>query len=747
MIVAFDTETHIIGPGAVAPKIVCATFATRDDGDPTGVRSSLISNHSDEDLEGRLRWLLTEDLTIVTHSGGFDWAVVAANFPALIPLVFDALLSGRCTCTVQRERLLNLSTTGKLEKLYLPDGSTTPILYSLADLEMKYLGVDRSLEKTSDDSWRLAFAALDGWRSSEYPEDAAKYATEDAIGTLLVYEAQERRKVDFPYASTATEGFQAAAHFALQLSTAHGIEVNPEETAKMRAELLARLAAVEGDLVAAGFLRPALPAAPYKSQMKRVTQWFKERHDLPVLTPADILDWSQGGVREALEVIGVKFTAPEESSVIQANVQAHVKALYQRLGEIPAMTAGGEKREPQIVLDGEVQEYLAMKDELMEKYQARQSVGKLVDQCDILESGPVIYPNYNVIVETGRTSSYGSSKKRPALYPSTNIQQVPNEMEGLDPRRCYRPREGTVFWDVDVTNLELADVGQTTFDLFGESVHLAKYNAGVDLHGYLATSLQLQLATDGVGREFQEECRREGILSDDEASYQAFMLCKRSTEEPVRKWFKDSRNFAKPVGLGFPGGLGPKTMVEFAWGTYRVRMTEEQASDSREVWRGRYPEMPRYFDWISSQLDEYNVGKGGEQLYWYQTPYGMIRRGASYCAAANGKAMQSPGAEGAKTWFIRVQRECYDPTQESVLFGSRSVAFIHDQIVGETTRDEQLWHDQCMRVKQLLVETMPLVLPDVKIRSDEAHLTRVWTKASEPVFGPDMRLIPWEPKA
>jgi DNA polymerase I-like protein with 3'-5' exonuclease and polymerase domains len=740
-VVAFDTETHLIGPGAVAPPLVCGSFAWRSaDG---AMDSSLMGNHPDDGLEAAIeRMLLADEALIVTHSGGFDWTVVCAKYPRLLPLVFKALLSGHATDTKWREKLLNLSTTGRLDKVALPDGSSADISYHLADLTLQYTGQDRSHLKEGDDIWRLAYAALDGWRAADYPQDAADYAIGDATDTLLVYEAQERRKAEWKMASTATEEFRTAAHFALYLMSAHGVEVDPEETARVRAEVTRRIDEVEGSLVAAGFIEPAVPMQPYKSQGKRLDAWAKANFGA-VVEPS--FDWSP--YREELEKVGVKFTEAKKSKRNTKPIQEYVAALYKQLGEIPTMTDGGEKAEPQIKLDGEVQEYLAYKDPLMEAYHGRQSLQKIIEQLDVLESGPVIYPQYDVLKETGRTSSYGNSKTREPLYPSANIQQVPGPRDGLDVRRCYRPREGRVFFDVDVTGLELATVAQVTYDLFGTSVHMDRYNAGVDLHGYLGAQLGLQIMDDELSQHFRQLCKAERIADDPMGVYDAFMRCKKHEDEPVRKWFKHVRTFAKPVGLGLPGGLGPETLVDFARKTYGVLMTVQQASDFREVWRATYPEMPRFFDWISGQTDEHNgQNEAGEKLYWYETPLGMIRRGATYCAAANGKCMQSPGAEVAETWTILVQRECYDPTQESVLLGARPVAFVHDQILGETTREEALWHDQCMRVKAILQECSKLVLPDVNIRSDEAHLTRRWTKDSVPVFGPDGRLIPWEPK-
>ena len=157
--------------------------------------------------------------------------------------------------------------------------------------------------------------------------------------------------------------------------------------------------------------------------------------------------------------------------------------------------------------------------------------------------------------------------------------------------------------------------------------------------------------------------------------------------------------------------------------------------------------MPLFFDWINGQTDPYN-GSGDSGNYTYTTPMGLVRRGASFCAAANGCCMQSPGAEAAMMGTILVSRACYDPSQESVLYGCRPIAFVHDQIIGETTKDSSLWAAQCEEVARLMREGAEMVLHSITMRTDEALLTSVWTKKAEPVRDPETKeLLVWTPKA
>jgi hypothetical protein len=734
MELAFDTETFRIGPKCLAPKMVCASFAHLDEaGSPY---SYLFGNHPDDGVEERLyKALKDESLKKITHAGGYDYLVVMASYPDLIPVVFDALESGACTDTIVREKLLNLSRTGNLENYRTPDGRDVHIGYSLADFGKQYLGKDRTEEKAEQDGWRLNFDTLDGIKAVDYPEDAAEYAKEDAVDTLLVYLAQDEVLAQDPHLSVATAEFQLYSSVALRFMTAWGMKVNKAAVRDMRTRVYKILQANEKGLTKAGILQPSRPAVPKKTQLKRALDLIKAKDRSQPLA----IQWEQ--FAEKLSRDKIYLCKPKPAKINQKPLQEHAAKVFKKLGKLPDMTAGGV-REPKIKLDGEVIDMLALHDSVFAEYANRQHLSKLsTGQIPVLESGDVIHFNYNELVETGRTSSYGSRKGKTALYPSTNGQNVPKEIEGIDPRAAYMPRPGTVFFDVDGSGLELACVGQTTYDLFGTSVHLTRYNAKVDLHAYLGSSLVYQFCNDGIGKEFIQGCRTEGLLSDPMDLYQAFSDCKKHKSEEVVAFYKHWRDFAKPTGLGFPGGLGPATMVEFARTTYGVVMTEEEAYEGREVWRKTYPEMPPYFKWVEAQVDEYN--SGSETLYEYTTPLGMVRRGATFCSLANGKAMQSPGAEGMKLSVIRVVRECYDHTLGSVLFGCRPIAFVHDQIIGETTRDKKLWHAQCMRVSEIICETMKLVLPDIDFRCDEAHLTEVWSKKSKPTFDKKGLLIPW----
>jgi hypothetical protein len=751
--IAWDSETFPIAAGAVAPRMVCAS-AARWDG--PHVVTDLVSDG--DDLRGAIEALLLAavngEARLITHNGGFDYSVVYATWPDLVTLVFEALESGNCVDTLWGEKLLNLSTTGRLDHLYLPDGSSSKIEYGLADLERTYLGRDRSAEKHDESSWRANYAMLSGVPAAEYPEDAARYARQDAEGTLLVWQGQQVALRERTHASQRSCSFQLLKSFCLYLETAWGMEVDPEAVADMRRQVDRVLAENRDLLVASGALYPGRGRQPHKKHLERAGKLLRDLGLYSADYEDEFFDWEPHV--EQLSELGIRFKAAQPEKSVEAALQRVAAAAYRRAGVEPTMTAGRTLKDGTvkqgIKLGDEETEFLAGVCPIMAQYHRRKSLRKLAtNQIPILESGPVIHFKYNALVETTRTSSYGNRKGREALFPAANGQQVPKAIEcddlRVDPRRAYRPRAGTVFFDVDLHCLELACVGQVTHDLFGHSVHLERYNAGYDLHAYLGSQILTRINAQGASLEMQQELHR---WSTAEEQYQVFVAFKKCGDPALEKVYKDTRSLAKPIGLGFPGGIGPAKMVTLAWGTYGVRLEEDQARDLREVWRDVYPEMPRYFDWVTSQRDFHNVGRTGddgrtEDLYWYETPMGVIRRGCTYCSIANGKAMQSPGAEAATAGNNAVVRACHDPSVGSILLGGRPIAFVHDQVIGETTRDPAIWHDQAMEVSRLMIEAARTALPLVKMRT-EPLLTVVWSKAAEPVFGEDGRLIPWTPE-
>lgn len=702
--IAFDLETHPIGPTAIAPKPVCLTIA--DD------TMEMIVASCEHDFVDLLESLLEGNL--VGHNVAFDMGCLLVHYPQLTEAIFKAYAENRVTDTMIREKLIVLATSGDLEFISAPDGSQVKRRYDLASLERQYLGIDRSLEKEGgDDIWRLNYDSLDGVPADQYPPEAREYALADARNTYALWAAQGTE--------AHTEFFQARAAFALFLHTIRGFAIDQERVQVLLAEMQDRFKDSNfPSMLNAGVLRPEEPPRPHARQVGKAME----------LTGGST-DWAAH--YDKLVEAGIKFVAAKPSSIDTTQLKAIVKEVCLKNGiEVP-MTAAEN-----ISFNDEAQQALAGLHPVLDEYRQRQEVAKLVSTELPRINAPQVHPRYDVLKETGRTSSFGSAKGKTDLYPAVNIQQI-------DPRvrPCYVARQGWVLCSVDYDYLELVSIAQKCHDLFGHSVLGEKINSGTDPHAYLGAALAFFYDAD-----FRGACEEAGIDTQDEV-YRAFLKLKDIDKDR----FKHYRTFAKPTGLGFPGGLGAETFVTYARVTYGVDLAKiagsdegaiEMAKQLKQLWLNTYPEMQAYFQWVSNDCVDREWSSPEDQRYTYISPLGMVRRNCSYTAATNGAAMQTPAAEGAKQALWDLARACYDPSLCSCLLGSHPIAFIHDQIICEMPLDDRT-HERAMEMARLMRESMQRVMKRVNVGAVPMLMSR-WDKRAETVYGSDGRLAVWTPE-
>ena len=393
----------------------------------------------------------------------------------------------------------------------------------------------------------------------------------------------------------------------------------------------------------------------------------------------------------------------------------------------------------------------------------------------------IIRASFYPLCLTGRSSSSASK-----MYPSRNGQNV-------DPRirPCTIPRNGNMLISTDYAGMELGTLAQKCVELFGHSVMADNINKDIDNHAYLAAQIAAALDVD-----FGAALTREGIaLNDKDKVYEAFMstkgvkeVCEAETfcnnfktqyrqekskelDRPVMwdDFFKYYRRFAKPVGLGYPGGLAAATMVSFAKGTYKVDLSFEIAQRLREVWMETYPEMKLYLDWVRKQRDPHHSpieveGDDGTMkkkvFYCYDTPRGMHRARCGYCEVANGAGLQAKSAEGALEALYRVQKlvwladydgpldeisiflDTYDP--RALMKDALVENFLHDEILWESAID-QYAGDRVRIIEKVMVDAMEEITPNVKAGAESAAMMR-WYKQAEPIWDDKNNIVPWEPE-
>ena len=399
-------------------------------------------------------------------------------------------------------------------------------------------------------------------------------------------------------------------------------------------------------------------------------------------------------------------TDPNKTRELEQHVEAEKEKLREALWRVRLVDSDGKRkmkgardymlecypavrRTPsgQVSLDSDACELSA--DPIMQAFAEYSAFSKVMANDVPLLKKPLVQTSYG-LVATGRTSSY-----------KPNIQNL-RRMPGI--REAFIPRPGYVFVDADYNALELYSLAQTCLDLFGQSALAEALQAGSDPH--------TMLAADILGLSIEEAKRRRKDKDDDE--------------------FDNARQTAKVCNFGMPGGLGAEKLVWFARKSYDVVLTVDRAKELKQQWFSRWPEMRKFFDYFGRAVAEEGVG----QLTIRRS---KRTRGQLWYTACCNTSFQGPASDAAKEAGWLLSKACY-VDRESILFGSRPVAFIHDQFLVEVLDDSRA-HDKAFEVALLMQEGAKKHLPDV-VPPVEPLLSRCWSKKAKQVFENE-RLVPW----
>lgn len=359
------------------------------------------------------------------------------------------------------------------------------------------------------------------------------------------------------------------------------------------------------------------------------------------------------------------------------------------------------------------------------------------------EADPLIRTSYEAIKRSGRTSS-----RTTKTYPSVNIQQMPRKVEGVtyDIRACFIPREGFELVSIDYSGLELSATANQLQRVFGRSAMADTINSGqepVDMHSKLA-------------------CKIASIKQKRFISYEEFMQNKKSPEN------KHFRQMAKPINLGFPGGIGYDTMrhlmykegVQTKYEVLESFPSETRASHIAYNLKQKYPNIrvartgfkewsivydelvgfktalfslyPELGQFLRHEHEKYQTSEfvamknewgewESEKAYAFDTS-GVRRDFCTYTAFCNGYLMQTPAAAGAKSAVYHIVKEFYEDADMNPL------AFIHDEIIFEVRANSTRKFEIIDRVAELMITSMQRALPHVRI-AVEASLMDYWTKS------------------
>jgi DNA polymerase-1 len=380
-----------------------------------------------------------------------------------------------------------------------------------------------------------------------------------------------------------------------------------------------------------------------------------------------------------------------EAGLLRPNGSRNVKAAGARMLEVNPDGRKTDTGRPSLDEDA----CMASGDKILQSftvYSKAQNI--LANAVRAMEEGidKPIHTSFDSLVETGRTSSS-----------APNIQNQ-RRREGV--RECWVPRPGYLFAACDFDKAELHTLAQVCLTVLGYSRLAERLNEGFDPH--------LDLGAQILGISYEDALERKGRGD---------------------KAIKQARQHAKPANFGFPGGMGVQGFLIYARRHYGIDFEYKQAASLRATWLENWPEMNDYFAWI-----QILCGQAGFATICHL--FSNRQRGLIPYPVACNSFFQGLAADGAKAAMWRVCQAQYSQP-DSPLFGSRTVNFIHDELLIETP--EKKADAAARELQRVMVNAFNPWVPDVPVRASVA-LMRRWYKDAEPAYNEDGKLIPWEPR-
>lgn len=630
---ALDSETELIAPGKLAPRPACFSWALNSE--------SGVIHHSHGPSS-----LLSQADTIVGANIAFDMAVILNAYPELGETVFNLY---------RDEKVIDVQLSEKL--IDIARGVLGRRSYSLDALHQHY-----GFPELDKSTWRMRYGEFIDVPLEQWPAGAVKYAKDDAVATLRVYQAQ-RQYADW----LEDERRQPGAAFALHLMSCVGMRTDPVEVAKVTQETEKEIATAQVICEAAGLVVKG------KRKQAPAKQRLLERYD-------------ELGFEVPLTETGIKLID-------------HRRGRVQNLEYLPAKEIWAEGLEKYVKTDETACK--ASGDPALIAYAKLGSAKTLRTKLETLAKGvhTPLQTRYDCLKETGRTSSSAPGEPLVGL----NIQ---NQDRDDRTRRCFIPTPGYYLCSIDFNIAELVAWSQVQLWACGESEMAKVLNADMDPHLDFASKY---------------------LLAEGEISYESALKRKKEGDHLIR----EARQIAKIYNFGLPGGLGDKTGHKYLISN-EVNVSFERACEARRAWYKRWKPEP-YFAWIKEQC-QHGAGTAVQFLS------GRVRGLCTFSAMAN-TFFQGLTADAAKSCLLPVTRECYLESEQSWLFGSRPVAFIHDELLLEVPIE--CAHEAAYRARDIMIQCFREWTPDVKVGAEPALMTR-WTKTAEAKFDSNGRLIPWD---
>jgi hypothetical protein len=717
---ALDTETLPICDEHPYPPLVCLQL--------TGQEGDRLYSYrlQKKELYDLLVVLLTND-NIVIHitNSQFDSIVLCLAYPELEPLFWEKHDKGLIWDATISERLSNLASFGSIEFMPLQEGVNKEIGYSQADLEMDYLGVDRTEEKKG--GVRTSFELWADVPVNQWPAEYVQYALNDTRYLYQIVALQWKRFTERGTAESVAKliGFRSAAAFALGWATYNGMRTNPAAIVKLDTTVkyerdLSRYPALirEIDGVQVGIITAGQPerddargsknhveGCPRKNCGCPVKRVAAKKHSLSRSRLAQIILHTARWAKEnhAAE-ISLFLTDGGIAGVEAIKEKRHIKLECDDplLLEHPDWVSTDESNYSQVTAYSEELRQYAKREEwgqiekqyvgrlfwdrgnncsrsVLDKQLARAVPDSWFEQARVnVQPVEKVRFIFEPIVKSGRTGSRADK-----LYPSMNGQNVDPRVRG-----CMIHRPGHLTISQDIMGLELISAAWRCESLGIKSVLAALIKAGEDAHSYLTASMvQRMTKREEIPAEFQHACDEFSMRRLDRFGlYKAFMPLKKSKDEKVAAFVKKWRGLGKVAGLGGWGALGKNVLHQQA-SSFGIDVTVQECADALEIWRETLPETGPYSKHVQTNMVDLPFSKEDKETgklnakYKLTSPLGMVVRNLNWNEVNNMNALQTPSAEAMLKAVFLISRACRDWTRGSVLYGCYFLDFIHDEVL------------------------------------------------------------------
>lgn len=530
---AFDTETDLITRGRLAPHLACVSW-------DTGSERGIV--HVSEARDYVLRFLNGGEL-LVAFNAAFDMAVLCAQWPEMIPLVFEVYAADRVSDPMLREQLKDIAE-GTYKWGEDDDGDTVRLKYNLE--EVAYRRCRIKLEKGM---WQLRFGELIEVPMSFWPDEAKQYAVLDSHAAREVWLDQERENSEREADYFEDEFRQSRAAFWLHLMGCWGFHTSPAEVREFARRTQQNYERLRDELLASGIV---------KERRTRKRDGTVEVSYVKKKAPVQAL-------------IVAEKQAKGQQVPITKKAEQKLKALeeMQEREHVPARRASLERKivkcQGSITTDKDV---CSRADHpLLKKYaELSHYEHMLKSDVPLLQLGTEfpIQGKFG-LANSGRTTST-------VHFGKGNVQNW-STSNGM--RECVEPRPGMIFAIGDYSGFELRTWSQVCLWMLGQTRMGQMLNQGLDPHLEMASKI-LHISYEEAKADF--EANPKG-----------------------RVYF--ARQTGKVGDFGLPGGLGPPRLVEYGRKNYNVIIALDEAYDLKKFWLGAWPEAQLYLDQAKRFMD------------------------------------------------------------------------------------------------------------------------------------------------